>query len=127
MPNSSKLLSMLSQVSNRTLEVLSSGSEEGAKQLTQELQDMVGYLEEVDDVDSSRFLRVLQSFLDHTVSKEVADLRGMYSRAADRILNQVSSLALEGLEGEGREALECVEGEEREAFKGLEGDGREAL
>jgi len=71
------------------LEVLSSGSEEGARKLSTELQEMVGYLEDADDQESSRFLRVLLGFLDHTVSKEVADLSGMYSRAADRILNQV--------------------------------------
>ena len=53
---------------------------------------MRGYLEEANDPASSRFLRVLQGFLDHTVSKEMGELGGMYSRAADRILNQVSIL-----------------------------------
>lgn len=52
---------------------------------------MQQYLEEVNDVQSIQFLSVLQGFLNHKVLKEVDSLSGMYSRAADRILNQVSS------------------------------------
>ena len=79
------------QVSNRTLEVLSSCQEAEAQRLSGELKDMQQYLEEVNDKQSIQFLNVLQGFLDHKVPKEVDSLSGMYSRAADRILNQVST------------------------------------
>ena len=78
-------------MSNRTLEVLSSCQEAEAQRLSRELKDMQQYLEEVNDKQSIQFLNVLQGFLNHKVPKEVDTLSGMYSRAADRILNQVST------------------------------------
>ena len=49
-------------------------------------------LEDVNDRDSCRFIRVMQGLLNHIVLKEAEELDGMYSRAADRIFNQVSRL-----------------------------------
>lgn len=77
------------QISNRTLEVLSSGQEGEAQALTEELQSMREILEEEHDQDSSRFLRVLQGLLNHKLLKEAEQLEGMYSAATDRIFNQV--------------------------------------
>lgn len=82
------------QVSNRTLEVLSAGEELRATELSEELQSVRQILEDVNDTDSSRFIRVLQGLLNHTVLKEAQDLQGMYSAAADRIFNQVGSCPL---------------------------------
>lgn len=89
MPFKPILVSLLLQVSNRTLEVLSSCQEAEAQRLSKELKDMQQYLEDVNDEQSVQFLNVLRGFLDHKVPKEVDSLSGMYSRAADRILNQV--------------------------------------
>lgn len=46
-------------------------------------------LEDIGDQQSISFLRVLQGFLNHKLPKDINSLGGMYSRAADRILNQV--------------------------------------
>ena len=51
---------------------------------------MRSYLEQERDYESARFLLVLEGLLQHTVLKEAEKLEGMYSRAADRIFNQVS-------------------------------------
>ena len=85
------------QVSNATLEVLSSCQEEEARKLALELKDLQHMLEGMNDKSSVRFLVVLRSFLDHKVSKEIDSLGGMYSRAADRILNQVLPESLQRL------------------------------
>lgn len=77
------------QVSNSTLEVLSSCEEDKAHRLSLELQELQQMLEGMNDKSSVRFLNVLLGFLDHKVPKEIDSLSGMYSRAADRILNQV--------------------------------------
>ena len=77
------------QVSNKTLQVLSSGSEDDAWTLATELRELRTYLEEEKDVKSSRFLRVMEGLLAHTVLKEANQLDGMYQRALDTILNQV--------------------------------------
>ena len=60
---------------------------------------MRSYLEQERDYESARFLLVLQGLLRHTVLKEAEKLEGMYSRAADRIFNQVSCpiIALDNL------------------------------
>ena len=79
------------QVSNRTLEVLASCQEAEAQRLSIELSSMQQVLEDVNDKSSIQFLNVLRGFLDHKVSKEIESLGGMYSRAADRILNQVAN------------------------------------
>ena len=44
----------------------------------------------MEDTDSSRFLKVLQGLLDHKVLKEIDALDGLFARATDRILNQVT-------------------------------------
>lgn len=46
---------------------------------------------QVEDKESSQFLRVLQALLNHRVPKELDELQGLYARATDRILNQVSN------------------------------------
>ena len=60
---------------------------------------MRSYLEQERDYESARFLLVLEGLLQHTVLKEAEKLEGMYSRAADRIFNQVScpTIALDRL------------------------------
>ena len=47
---------------------------------------------QVEDMESSQFLRVLQALLNHRVPRELDELQGLYARATDRILNQVSDL-----------------------------------
>lgn len=82
------------QVSNRTLEVLSSCQEAEAQRLSIELGEMRQVLEDVGDKSSIQFIKVLQGFLNHEIPKDVEHLGGMYSRAADRILNQVFIMML---------------------------------
>ncbi|KAK9804086.1 hypothetical protein WJX73_005526 [Symbiochloris irregularis] len=80
----------MNEVSNQVLDLMLEEDGAGAVNLVEELQITRRLLEAEGDVASSRFLKVFQGMLSHTLLKEAADLEGIHATAFNRLCNQVA-------------------------------------
>lgn len=80
----------MNEVSTQVLQAMLGNDKLSASVLVAEIQDTRQLLEGEGDTTSSRFLKVLQGMLNHTLLKEADALEGVHAAAFNRICNQVA-------------------------------------